>query len=415
MSHLKERKEHNCLNCKADLVGRYCHVCGQENLEPKETVWHLLQHFFNDITHFDGKFFSTVKYLVRKPGYLSAEYMAGRRASYLNPIRMYVFTSAIFFLLLFATRKGEDMVKMNETPNKEVKKKGLTALAAERKNLESKIVATKDAEDKHDLEDDLKKLDLEMATIRRLYGDTTTRTFSNKERALLILEYDSTQLEGVPKVVKSGINSAIDADRKKDSDDEGSNFFGLHQGRYKSLAQYDSVERALPDSLKDGWFKRQLMRKLVRTEEEYHSDKKRYLEHFSENLLHSFPKILFFSLPFFALFLNIMYFRHKQYYYADHGIFSIHVYCATFLLGIGLMILNAFQDWAPWSWLKTVMNIATVGIVLYMFIYLYKAMRGFYRQRRAKTFLKYFLVCVLSFILNMILFLVFLLITAISV
>ncbi len=110
MSHLKERKEKTCLNCQTSpLYGRYCHVCGQQNLEPKETVWHLVQHFFEDITHFDGKFFSTVKYLLKRPGFLSSEYMIGRRASYLNPIRMYVFTSAIFFLILFSLKSPERM------------------------------------------------------------------------------------------------------------------------------------------------------------------------------------------------------------------------------------------------------------------------------------------------------------------
>ena len=101
MSRLKERKEKNCLNCKAGVQGRYCHVCGQENIETKESVWDLVSHFFRDITHFDGNFFSTVKYLIIKPGFLSKEYMIGRRASYVNPVRMYIFTSAFFFLLFF--------------------------------------------------------------------------------------------------------------------------------------------------------------------------------------------------------------------------------------------------------------------------------------------------------------------------
>ena len=68
MSRLKERKEKNCLNCNAEIQGRFCHVCGQENIEPKETIWHLIAHFFRDITHFDGNFFGTIKYLIAKPG-----------------------------------------------------------------------------------------------------------------------------------------------------------------------------------------------------------------------------------------------------------------------------------------------------------------------------------------------------------
>ena len=102
MSHNHERKEKVCLNCGAEIHGRYCHVCGQENLEPKETVWHMLRHIIEDITHFDGKFFSTLRYLLLRPGFLSLEYMKGRRASYLHPMRMYLFTSALFFLVFFS-------------------------------------------------------------------------------------------------------------------------------------------------------------------------------------------------------------------------------------------------------------------------------------------------------------------------
>ena len=109
MSHSPERKEKNCLNCGTIVVGRFCHVCGQENLEPKESVWHLVTHFFNDITHFDGKFFQTLKILLFRPGFLPREYVNGRRASYLNPIRMYVFTSAIFFLIFFSFFQKEKM------------------------------------------------------------------------------------------------------------------------------------------------------------------------------------------------------------------------------------------------------------------------------------------------------------------
>jgi hypothetical protein len=110
LSHLKERKEKNCLNCNAEINGRFCSVCGQENVEPAESAWHLVTHFFNDITHFDGKFFSTLKFLIFKPGFLSSEYRAGRRASYLNPVRMYVFTSAIFFLVFFSVYHFDNVV-----------------------------------------------------------------------------------------------------------------------------------------------------------------------------------------------------------------------------------------------------------------------------------------------------------------
>lgn len=102
MSHGRERKEKNCLNCNTVVQGRYCQNCGQENTEPHETFWGMVNHFFSDITHFDGKFFKTIAILLSKPGFLSKEYISGRRNSYLNPVRMYVFTASLFFLIFFA-------------------------------------------------------------------------------------------------------------------------------------------------------------------------------------------------------------------------------------------------------------------------------------------------------------------------
>ena len=109
MSHAQERARKNCLNCNAQVHGRFCQICGQENLEPQESFWHLVTHFFNDITHFDGKFFSSLKLLFFHPGFLSAEYKRGRRSSYLNPVRMYVFTSFLFFLVFFSVYHFENL------------------------------------------------------------------------------------------------------------------------------------------------------------------------------------------------------------------------------------------------------------------------------------------------------------------
>jgi Protein of unknown function (DUF3667) len=127
LSHIPQRKEKDCLNCGATVQGKYCHVCGQENVEPKETFWHMVTHFFYDLTHFDSSFFHTIHHLILRPGFLSKEYMVGRRAGYLHPVRMYVFTSAIFFLLFFGLFKPEDAV--DSVPvNHWVLKRGLTIL-----------------------------------------------------------------------------------------------------------------------------------------------------------------------------------------------------------------------------------------------------------------------------------------------
>jgi hypothetical protein len=411
VSHLKERKEKICLNCGADLYGRFCHICGQQNLEPKETVWHLVQHFFNDITHFDGSFFSTAKYLLRKPGFLSLEYMAGRRASYLNPIRMYVFTSAFFFIILFTIKKPEQVIKTNS--DRETTK-GLPDLLKTKTGYEQDLAKTTDPDDRADLQQDANRLGMQVAMIKKLYGDTTTRKFTQKDREDLVVQTltDSLKLPGLDSAAKRRLSEAL---RVAEDPMSGSNFFGMNQGRFRSLAAYDSTQGALPESLRDGWFKHKLMRQLVLSQEEFMRDKQRYKERLVENLYHSFPKILFWSLPFFALILNALYFRHRQYLYVDHGIFAIHVYCATFVLLLFALLLGQLSNLVHWEWFKTAMGLLIFGLYLFMFFYLYKAMRSFYKQRRFKTIVKYLITCLLAFVLNLVVFMIFLLISVITV
>ena len=120
------RAENDCLNCGATLQGKFCHVCGQENLEIKESFGHLMNHAVSDYFHFDDKFFNTLKPLLFKPGKLTNEYMAGKRASYLHPVKMYIFISFIYFVLLFSDRVQSLICHIgpNQYNNKEQATKG---------------------------------------------------------------------------------------------------------------------------------------------------------------------------------------------------------------------------------------------------------------------------------------------------
>ena len=108
------RLQKDCLNCGTILEGHYCHNCGQENLELHESFGHMMNHAISDYFHFDHQFFHTLKPLVFKPGYLTNEYMAGRRAQFLHPVKMYIFISIVYFLLLFQSKTNGDLVNANE-------------------------------------------------------------------------------------------------------------------------------------------------------------------------------------------------------------------------------------------------------------------------------------------------------------
>lgn len=108
MSALKERNEKVCLNCTAVLYGRYCHVCGQENVQPRRPVWEIPWAFVNNIINVDGRFFLSVRRLLFSPGFLAREFVSGRRVKYHDPVRTYLFSSFLFFLvaaMLFGTMR----------------------------------------------------------------------------------------------------------------------------------------------------------------------------------------------------------------------------------------------------------------------------------------------------------------------
>lgn len=101
MSHRKLREEKNCLNCGQTVEDRYCPHCGQENLVIRDSAFHMMIHYVQDLFHYDGKLWHTLKNLFLKPGQVPAEYMEGKRQQNLEPIRFYVFASTVYFILMF--------------------------------------------------------------------------------------------------------------------------------------------------------------------------------------------------------------------------------------------------------------------------------------------------------------------------
>lgn len=166
MGHHQLRKENNCLNCNAVVSDRFCGICGQENIIVKESFWGIISHFFKDISHYDGKFLSTLKYLLLRPGFLPAEYLRGRRLSYLNPIRLYVFTSAFFFLIFFTFYQSDyDIVKIKGEAYKI-----LPELKERQGALEKKLSTKLSTEDSVDI---IEELDLIKKDIVKLQIDST--------------------------------------------------------------------------------------------------------------------------------------------------------------------------------------------------------------------------------------------------
>lgn len=365
MSHSKERHEKICLNCNAELTGRYCHICGQENIEPKETVWGLVSHFFYDITHFDGKFFSTTRYLITRPGFLPKEYIKGRRASYLHPIRMYVFSSALFFLIFFTMFKPDKIAQGDWGSKTNFKDSALQLDIA--RDIALRAMRSKDDS-------------LDMINI---FGEAKAQVIADRAR-------DKARKDSLKKA--KAIKNPDKRTTWFDASDE-----------YESVEQYDSAQQALRPELRDGWWARKAARRNIELSNRWREDNKKFVRDMADTFLHMLPYLLFLSLPLYALLMKLLYFRHKQFYYVEHGIFFIYQYIFTFiflLIYFSIIELRQYTDQGWIGWFEAALIIGGI-------YYTYKAMRKFYGQGRAMTLLKFFLLNLMATFAIVVLFIFF--------
>lgn len=94
-----DQEHRECLNCGTPLKSNYCAHCGQAMIKPYGSFWYIVREFLANLISFDAQVFKTLRPLLFRPGRLTVEYAAGRRVSYIHPIKLYVFTSIVFFLV----------------------------------------------------------------------------------------------------------------------------------------------------------------------------------------------------------------------------------------------------------------------------------------------------------------------------
>ena len=89
-----------CRNCETTLDGEFCPACGQKYIDLERPFFSLLSETLSEAVDLDGRAFRTVKTLFRQPGRLTEEFLAGRRRTYTSPLRLYLFISVSFFILM---------------------------------------------------------------------------------------------------------------------------------------------------------------------------------------------------------------------------------------------------------------------------------------------------------------------------
>ena len=122
MGHHTLRNDNECQNCGYTVDVAYCSKCGQQNTDTRQSFHHLLTHFAEDLTHYDGAFWKTIKYLLFRPGRLTIEYLQGHRMRYVPTVKLYIFISFVTFFLMaiMAPDTIEESHDANNDPNANV-------------------------------------------------------------------------------------------------------------------------------------------------------------------------------------------------------------------------------------------------------------------------------------------------------
>ena len=327
-----------CLNCghPLDLSDKYCPNCSQANSVKKLTLRDFFEEFFSNILSYDSKLFQTLAALFLRPGRITRQYIDGKRLSYTNPFRFLLSLAIIYFLLMGFNGEFKSLDRYGNgksiyTPN-----------------ITDQIGAI-------EFENETEKKEL-ISTLDSLQLGSFIKDRVNKR--------DSTILSD-PKKHFNTLNDSSFIDRYTSK----IQFFQITIKKDTIYGFEDALRKykMLPNTENKTAFS--ISQSLVEIENRPGT--------FVNTFISKLPFATFFFLPFFSVFVWLVYIR-KKYTYTDHLIFSFHNQSFFFILLIISYLINAVFKIDSEGW-----------FFLFFAIYLYKAMRNFYKQSRLKTILKY--------------------------
>jgi hypothetical protein len=105
-----------CANCGTSVTGRFCAACGQP-AHVHRTLHHMAEELFHGLLHFDTKGWRTLPMLFFRPGTLTHQYIHGKRARFVSPVAMFLFSVFLmFFAFAFAPSSGDRESASAEAP-----------------------------------------------------------------------------------------------------------------------------------------------------------------------------------------------------------------------------------------------------------------------------------------------------------
>jgi len=304
-----------CQNCSTELRGSFCHHCGQHDFDVHRSFGHVILEALENFFHFDEKFFRNVVTLLFRPGRLSADFNAGKRASQMPPFRLYLFISVLFFFV----------IALGSHQDAETKPVVLTAGTEKR------------AVDRTELSDallDLARSSPDPATKQRL--ESTARRLADP--AVTNAELTEQERRDVP----AGFLRQF----KKQ--------FG--KGEFPSAAPVPEQARSV--GAESGTRENSELERFLTEKGRYALD---HEEEMRESFTHSLPKMLVICLPLMALYARVL-FRRSGTVYLQQLIIALHYHTFVYLwwmvsqgwhelIGLRFQIVADLLSFGSWVWM----------------------------------------------------------------
>lgn len=400
-----------CQNCGTPLQGDHCYACGQPVKGAVRHFSSIIGDFLDTVFEYDGRLWRTLGPLLWRPGFLSNEYLAGRRVRYVSPFRLFFFITVIAFLLAQLVVAGDFGDGLDEglsgTP------RNAAPFGANRfsdADTEAEVIAMRDAAlaglregmgaveigpaaagvraGREAAEAAVREAaDRRLAELRAAAGREGA---AGREDAAVPTEPAAVDGQDTPRGAEAGDESAgsepeppptAAGDRRRE-DNEGSIRFNGQD--------WDPVT----NPVRIGWLpeiaNQRINRGVGRIVENARSMRQASGRRaIFEAFVASIPATLFVLLPIFAVLLKVAY-VFKRRLYMEHLIIALHSHSflslSLLLLFAMLLLSSAFEGVA---WITTPLGWAKVAVLAWMPIYLFLMQKWVYRQGWIMTLFKY--------------------------
>lgn len=317
-----------CLNCGEKMSGKFCYNCGQKDSDFRRPYWTFLEDMSDNLFTRDAKFWRTMGYLLFLPGAMTRDVIQGKRTRYLPPIRLFIVSVIMFFLIVSAfnvaiLKMTGDPITYQERVNELTEQvKGFeTALAAfDGKEVEDVFKVEDLQDDLLDAQKDLEKLETwRMEQLARPDQEAVRKTADGE----LIRDY-SLQVEMFTEISEED--------------------HYLPEEFIEDEFQFDGGDD--DDFLPDVWIFKNLDIKVKRGLKNAARDPTRL----NTALNNWVPIIMAIFIPLTAIFLRFYYWKREHYIF-NHLVFSLHFHTYIFFILIFFVLAQVVLGSAVSTWM----------------------------------------------------------------